>query len=223
MSKTWALVPVKAPNQSKSRLGPVLTPGECADLSRAMLDDVLSAITEASSIHRIAILTDDPEVSARAAQDGYLVIKDESGELCAALNSAATTLKTAGAETIVVIPGDLPTIRGADIDRLLAEHSGGLSLCSAYRDGGTNVLVCSPPDALPFQYGTDSARRHLETAAAANLPARLVKRAAFSKDIDTPDDLLWLSKQSAAVNSVEYLHNTGITARINQRTTGAAA
>jgi 2-phospho-L-lactate guanylyltransferase len=223
MSKTWALVPIKSLDQSKSRLGPVLTQDECADLSRAMLDDVLSAIAAASSINQIAILTDDLEVSARAQRDGYLVIKDDSAELCAALDNAATTLKSAGAETVVVIPGDIPTISGADIDRLLAEHSGGLSLCSAYRDGGTNILVCSPPDALPFQYGTNSARRHLETAAAANLPARLVKRAAFSQDIDTPDDLLWLSKQNAAVKSFEFLHKTGITARINQHISGASA
>ncbi|MEC9376396.1 MAG: 2-phospho-L-lactate guanylyltransferase [Pseudomonadota bacterium] len=223
MNKTLALVPVKALNKAKSRLGPLLSADECANLSLMMLEDVLMAISSAKKVDQIVILTNDFQVIEIANKRGYLVLNDETGELSAELDKAAFKLKTFGANKIVVIPSDVPTINGSDIDRLLTEHSAGLSVCSAYRDGGTNVLICSPPDALRFQFGKNSAKRHVEEAAAADLPAKLIRRAAFGQDIDTPDDLLWLSKQKATINSVEFLLNTGIAARVNQYTVGTSA
>jgi hypothetical protein len=37
--------------------------------------------------------------------------------------------------------------------RLIEGHPGGLSLCPAARDGGSNALLLSPPTAMPFLYG----------------------------------------------------------------------
>ncbi len=63
----------------------------------------------------------------------------------------------------------------------------------------------------------------MESAKAASLPARLVKRTAFGKDIDTPDDLLWLAQQTGAAHSTGFLQATGIAARISRRAMGASA
>ena len=46
MTETWALIPVKQPAQSKTRLLSVLREQECALLSRAMFMDVLTAVDQ---------------------------------------------------------------------------------------------------------------------------------------------------------------------------------
>ncbi len=224
MSAIWALVPVKALQHSKSRLGDVLAPEECAELSRAMLIDVLAALNAATVLDQIAILTNDDLVKKLAVQAGCRVIDDQyPGGLSAGLNAAASQIKQAGAKTLLIVPGDVPTINGADIDALLSKHSDGVSVCRAARDGGTNALVCSPPHALPFQFGANSAQRHLETAEANDLRTQSLSWRAFSQDIDTPDDLLWLIQQDFARNSIQFLKQLNIVARIDQKLTGASA
>ncbi len=55
MSHTWALIPVKSPEHSKTRLASVLQPQECANLSRAMFMDVLAAMQVTEEIERGAV------------------------------------------------------------------------------------------------------------------------------------------------------------------------
>ena len=215
MNGVWALIPVKTLLRAKTRLASILQPQECASLSRAMLMDVLAALDGAQHIERIAVLTNDSDIASMAAQLGHTVIADESdGGLCDSLNKAARELAARGATTLLIMPGDIPTVRAQDIDELLERHTGGLSICPASRDGGTNALVCTPPDALPFQFGPDSARRHLETAEQHKVPATRLTLQAYLRDIDTPDDLVWLAQQDAELNTVRFLHEAGIVARL---------
>jgi 2-phospho-L-lactate guanylyltransferase (CobY/MobA/RfbA family) len=55
----YALVPVKDLTQAKARLSPLLSPTERHALATAMLDDVLSALQQASTVERIALVTTD--------------------------------------------------------------------------------------------------------------------------------------------------------------------
>ena len=116
--------------------------------------------------------------------------------MCDSLNSAAQHIAELGAKTLLIVPADMPTISAHDIDELLERHTSGLSICPAIRDGGTNALVCSPPNAMPFQFGPDSARRHIDEAARRNVPHARIAMHAYFRDIDTPDDLAWLASQA---------------------------
>jgi 2-phospho-L-lactate guanylyltransferase len=224
MTDIWALVPVKSPEQSKTRLASVLQPQECAMLSRAMFMDVLAALDATKGITHIAVLTSDKEVAALADQLGHEVIQDNSGgQLCDGLNEAARYIVDQGAAAMLIIPGDIPTVTPQDIEELLKAHQPGLSLCPAIRDGGTNALVCSPPNAIPFQFGDDSARRHIETAEERGLNAARLPMHAFFRDIDIPDDLIWLSRQGAGGNTVRFLRQSGIFARLGPGLAGASA
>jgi 2-phospho-L-lactate guanylyltransferase len=223
MSAVWALIPVKSPERSKTRLASVLQPQECAKLSRAMFMDVLAAMDAADKITDIAVLTNDEKITDIARGLGHVVLTDQSeGELCDGLNTAARKLAELGADTILILPGDLPTITASDIDLLLQRHPGGLSICPAIRDGGTNALVCSPPDALPFQFGKDSARKHLEQAAQRGMATTRLPMQPFFRDIDTPDDLSWLAMQQSDSNTVRFLHQSGIAARLGPAHTGTS-
>ena len=221
---TWALIPMKTLEQAKTRLATVLTASECAELSRAMLLDVLSALHDARRIDQIAVLTSDTDIQTLVRDAGHLVIEDDSaGHLNAGLNKAVQNISAAGAATVVIVHGDLPTISGQDIDQLLAEHSAGISLCVASHDGGTNALVCSPSEALPFRFGPNSAQLHLDAAADAGIPAIALHKPAFGRDIDTPDDLFWLTQQNCCPNSIQFLQRAGINTRMNPARTGTSA
>ena len=52
-------------------------------------------------------------------------------------------------------------------------------------DLGTNALVVSPPDAIPFRYGSRSSLSHLHEANEKGIRARVMKLDSFTFDIDT--------------------------------------
>lgn len=224
MSDTWALMPVKSLHRAKTRLAVLLQPQECAHLSRAMFMDVLAALQESQHVDRIAVLTSDEDVAALAGKLGHLVITDQPEDgLCDSLNAAARRIAALGAKTLLIVPADVPTISARDIDELLERHTSGLSICPAIRDGGTNALVCSPPDALPFQFGSDSARRHMDEAAKHNIAHARIPMHAYFRDIDTPDDLTWLASQQSAHNTLRFLRDAGIAARLGPGHPGVPA
>ena len=65
---------------------------------------------------------------------------------------------------VLIVPSDLPMLSPATIDDLIKSHGTGISLCAAEKDGGTNALLCTPPAAIHFHYGKDSAKLHLAEA-----------------------------------------------------------
>lgn len=214
MTPVWALVPAKSPERSKTRLQSVLQPDERAGLSEAMLRDVLAALDAAQNIAGVAILTDSDAIAATAQRDGYAVVRDCSSNFCTALDSAAAELAKRGAAGVLVMPADMPTIRAGDIDALIRRHDGGVSLCPAIRDGGTNALLCTPPTAVPFCFGNDSAHKHLEAASAGGIEHARLALPAFFRDIDLPDDLVWLNSQHGAPHTLDFLRQSGISARL---------
>jgi len=211
---TWAVIPVKPLEQAKSRLLTDLQAAECALLSQAMFRDVLHALEAARGIDGITVLTHDDTVARLTLQMGHVVIPDENAELNLGLDAAAHRIAGLGADRMLVIPADIPTITSKDIEQLLREHTSGLGLCPAIRDGGTNALLVSPPDAIEFHFGADSARRHLDAAQQRGINSSHLLIPAFSHDIDTADDLVRLSQQQVDCHTVHYLRSSGIFARL---------
>jgi len=189
-----AVVPVKDFTDAKLRLRDLLDTHDCAALAEAMASDVLLAIDEASAVDRCIVV--GGRDARRLASKYRCDYCSDTGcnTLSAAVTRAAQQSASADARTLLVLPGDLPVLRGADIDQFLHKHRDGLSLCPARADGGTNALAVTPPDAIDFCYGGDSARRHLEAAAKAGLESRCEEMPAFGRDIDTPADVVELRR-----------------------------
>lgn len=222
MASTWALVPIKRFAVAKSRLEGVLTRAECTTLAAHMARDVLRALGAAPDITGIAILTNEPDLAALSeAATARLIPEAADGDYCATLGAAAAELGRAGARHLLVLPADLPTLSAGDIQGLLAAHTAApphqVTICSATRDGGTNALVLTPPTALPFLFGPDSARRHLLAATSRGLAARQLELPAFARDIDTPDDVDWLLGQRIACATGAWLKASGVTDRLKQK------
>jgi len=222
--KIWALVPIKAFGKAKTRLRPALDADQCAALARHMATDVVKALQGVSKLQGITLLGETP-VMAEFARDLNCDFLAEvpQADLSANLDIAAHNLKLAGVDILLVLPSDLPTLRAADIDQLLDNHTLGLSVCPAARDGGTNAIVMSPPGAIKFCFGQQSARHHLEAANAAEMKTERLSSDAFSRDIDTPDDLTWFCRRSSTGCAIDYLNQTGICETLIRTNTAALA
>ncbi|UCG72515.1 MAG: 2-phospho-L-lactate guanylyltransferase [Chromatiales bacterium] len=209
-----ALVPVKAFALAKGRLAPVLNADERAGLAEAMLRDVIAAVTGAGAVDRLILLGGDD--ARRVADDLGLSWVDDNGdpELNRVLDRAADALATQRVQTLLVLPGDLPTLQSPDVAALLACHRNGLTISPARSDGGTNALVVSPPGAMAFGFGPGSARRHLAHALTAGLPAQNLALEAFARDIDRPADLHWLCGQASGENTARWLQTHDIEQRL---------
>src|SRR5262245_56948826 len=88
MSATCAIVPVKALDQAKRRLAPVLPDRARQQLVVAMLKDVLAALAGVVSIDRIVVVTPDHRVAGLAQRHGASVLPEPAAaELNAAIAS----------------------------------------------------------------------------------------------------------------------------------------
>jgi len=212
---TSALVPIKDFARAKSRLRPVLTAEQCAELAACMAADVLCALRNCTGIGQVVCLGEEPLIRAFAAKQGCEFIAERTGTgLSANLDLAARQLQDNGTRTLLIVPVDLPTIQAADIDECLNKHRGGLTICPAERDGGTNALVVSPPTGIGFQFGEQSCAKHIHAAKAAGLEHRVEDAPAFRYDIDIPADLAWLCDASPQGRTGRYLERSGLLEKI---------
>ena len=205
-----AIVPIKDFSAAKSRLAEVLTPDECAALAEHMARDVLAALKNSRCIENVIVLGKSPQVDVLAKDCGCTPLTENpDGDLNQKLNDAVKQLPDS-IETLLLVPGDLPTLTAIDIDELVQNQSDGLVICPADRDGGTNALLISPTDAVPFRFGANSARAHLDAGRAANLQVTNCRHPAFARDVDTTEDLLWFCRQTHTGHAGRFLGESGI-------------
>ena len=187
-----AVVPVKNLGDAKQRLAGVLGPSVRTALFRAMLEDVLQALSDVVSLAGIVLVTRDPEAMTLAERYGAkCLIESENRGHTAAVAFAAKVLAQRGAGALLQVPGDIPRATSEEIEAVIAAHAPAPAVTIApsrdYR--GSNAVLCSPPDVFPFRFGDDSFHPHLAAARAIGIEPTVVECAGIGLDIDTPDDL----------------------------------
>lgn len=208
---TFALVPVKRLEQSKSRLLTRLSDAARQALTLAMLEDLLEALQATRGLSRIAVTTPDPLVAERAGAAGAEILMRPEPGLNAALEdglarmtesaadaadvsdaSDAADAADADREDALIVLGDVAGAVAGDFERLLsagaAGQAPGLWLAPS-SDGGTSALLQRPARVLPCRFGPDSARRHREAAEAAGIPCHELALPSLAIDLDQPEDL----------------------------------
>lgn len=192
----WAILPVKSLSTSKSRLAPVLSPSERADLIRRLYLQTLHTVQSVAGISAVLVVSQDEEVLGLARTHGAHPLRERTEEqreplaqLNHALGQGIAWARAQGAEEVLILPVDLPRLRPQNITELLAQMPGepGIVLAPSW-DGGTGALLLKPPDVIPPAFGPESAMRHVDLAHAARLTIRIFRNAALSLDLDTPAD-----------------------------------
>lgn len=183
---TTALVPLRDPGRGKTRLRGVLSTERRAELTSAMLVDVVAALREAA-VSRIVVVAGGPGAADAAAALDVEVIFDPPtvAGLNAALAAAASRLGPIG--DLLIVAADLPRLREDDITAVLETDAE--VVVSPTRGGGTGGLLRRPGERIATAYGTGSAHRHLELAAEASATSATVETRGFAEDVDTEADL----------------------------------
>lgn len=186
------VIAVRGGRGAKSRLSGRLDAERREALVEAMLADMLAAIAGCPAVLRTYVTTPTPSLARRAARDGAVVILErETGDLNAAFDRARQRIAAAGPEiTLVLLPGDLPTLDPAELEICLeAADPDRLVLAAASADGGTGGLVLRAGVPLPLAFGAGSLGKHLAAARTLGLAAHVVRTPSLGFDIDRPSDL----------------------------------
>ena len=184
---TWVVTPVKAPEACKTRLAPALGDTERQALVASMLGRVVEAASAAAGIDEVLLLGP----SRHGLPASIRLLADPGGGLNAALAAALAEAQAEQVDRLVILAGDLPRLAVSDVEALAALSPGELGVAPDRQGVGTNALSLPLPRAADFrfQYGDDSAARHLAEAARLGLTARVVSSDGLALDVDAPEDL----------------------------------
>jgi 2-phospho-L-lactate guanylyltransferase len=209
-------IPVKSLSEAKSRLSPALSPLERGALTLAMLEDVLDAALELAGWELWVVSPDEAvlEVAARRRVRG---VPEEKPPLSNAVRQVEQEAEDAGADVLAVLLADTPLVTAQALMR--GVHTLGPVVLAPDEDGvGTNLLVRRPPAVIRARFGSESFRKHLETAAMANVPAAVVEAPELAFDLDAPGDILTLLRTRRPGRTREVCLEMDLGARIGVRT-----
>lgn len=183
------LLPVKALGRAKARLAPDFDEIQRRAIATALLEDALSLCTSVEFLEWWVVSEDDA-VLARASEAGLKTVTDPGGGLNAAVAAGIGEALAAGAESVTVVPCDIPlAYRGDLVDLLDTGATSDIVLVPAGDDGGTNALYLSPPDLMPPAFGPGSLQRHIARAEQERYRCSILSLPRMALDVDTPADV----------------------------------
>jgi 2-phospho-L-lactate guanylyltransferase len=193
--KVSALIPVKGFRNAKQRLSPLLDAAHRELLAEVMFRDVLKQVLKVRGLVETYVVTGDSKVAEIATSLGAQLIREEveKGETDA-VDFARSELKQLNREAVLIIPGDMPLVRSADIEEVLAQVPEGAGspfalLVPSHDRLGTNALLLAPPEIIRLRFGYDSFTYHMSQISAQGLPLRFIENERLALDIDEPKDL----------------------------------
>lgn len=209
MMKTFAIIPVKKFENSKTRLSPVLSADERASLSSLMLDDTLSVLAGAQSLQQLIVVSGERRAEEIAARHGakFLHEEKESG-VNSAVSLADSYCADQGADATVVIPQDLPLLDAVDVAMVcgLAENEVRcVVICPSFRYDGTNLLLRKPSSLMETYYDNDSYEAHIKAAGELGITVKLFFSKKLMADVDTAEDARQLAKEAGSNKTLEFL------------------
>jgi 2-phospho-L-lactate/phosphoenolpyruvate guanylyltransferase len=193
--RTAVVIPVRALEGAKSRLGLALDAEERRELVELLLRRTIQAARAAAGVDVVAVVSPDPDTLAVAGEEGAEPVAQRSSGLNAGLVEARDALGDR-ADRLLILPGDVPGIVAPTIEALLAAADAAagagdpvVALAPDRHGRGTNALLLDPVNAIEPAFGGDSRHAHAGLAAAAGA-AFVELPGVLELDVDTPDDLL---------------------------------
>jgi 2-phospho-L-lactate guanylyltransferase len=187
----WAAVPVKGFTGAKQRLATLLSEEQRSALAAAMLEDVLTVLTQAR-IAGILVSTAEEAAASLARRYGARVVTEGARDgHTGAVMAMAGLLKREGRAAMLTVPGDIPSVSAAEIEAVIsaARRAPAFVIAPARDELGSNAVLCSPPDLLPLRFGDDSYFPHLQAARRHGVEPAIVRLPGIGLDLDHPADL----------------------------------
>ena len=181
----WAIIPIKAPHECKTRLRPLFSDEDRQALAARMLASVVKAATGADGVDRSFILG-----PSRHGLDGDIaLLEDAGGGLNAALGAALADAPDS-VTRVLIVAADLPNLAAGDVTALAHAASNSVLIAPDRSGHGTNALSLPLPHArnFHFQFGERSFTKHENEAARLGLAFASLNSPTLALDIDTADD-----------------------------------
>lgn len=193
--KLWLLVPVKPFDEAKSRLASVLSLDERTTLMRRLLVRTLHLAAATQLFAQRLVVSRDPAVLDVARTLAAATLAEDGADLNQALAQGCLCAEQAGAESVLILPADLPLLTAEDLQSLCNPlYTGADLVLSCSNDGGTNAMLLRLPPSIPLAFGPGSFARHQHLATAAGLRVDLVASPTLAFDVDWPEDLKLLDE-----------------------------
>ncbi|MDQ3986281.1 MAG: 2-phospho-L-lactate guanylyltransferase [Actinomycetota bacterium] len=182
------LIPIKPLDQSKRRLLNEVSESERAEIAEALVEDALG-LCDSVDVLRWWVVTSDEAVVRMASSRDIGVVADPGDGLNEALLTAIGEISSAGAESVIIVPVDVPLAFKGDIEDLLdTGATSDVVVVPAEGDGGTNALYLSPPHVMDPSFGRASFRAHLAEAERRSLRCSILNLPRLALDLDTIED-----------------------------------
>lgn len=188
------VIPMKPPSESKQRLKGTLASGQRYELAMALYEQTLSFFKKHFCDLPILVVTSSDLVADLAKQYGAKVLLEaQSDGLNNALEKATLWSLAQGFKSQLIIPADIANLKVREVEHLLSCDTGHRSVAIAIaKDKGTNALLCSPPNVIPFCFGFESSKAHQLQALSRSLDCHLLHLPFLGQDVDLPHDLAYL-------------------------------
>ena len=203
------LIPVNRLDQAKSRLAVLLTAAERRQLALLTLENVVSAARGVGDVHVLSA-----DLSLASVADNFIAEDPRLRGLNAQLQMA---MRQMGKEPqLTILHADLPLATSERLTLFLESAPTAPSVTAVRSaDGGTNVMLLSPPAGFPLAYGPKSFDKHVDAATANGMAFNRHRNAELELDLDSPNDVAELFLYSAAKETpvVKYLRTLMLTTR----------
>jgi 2-phospho-L-lactate/phosphoenolpyruvate guanylyltransferase len=180
-----ALVPVKAPDEAKSRLLPADDPHR-AEFAMAFLEDVLTALV-ASPLERCAVVSNDVRVRRIANNFGVTAI-DDPMDLTDPLNAALMAGARALGGDVLAVVADLPCLTPDAVRCVLSAATTARESSFVGDAAGTGTTILAMRPGAHPSFGPRSRARHV-SAGYTPLTVAGVEGVRIRRDVDSPVDL----------------------------------
>lgn len=199
LMKTLVVIPVRDFADAKSRLEPLLGASRRAAVARWLCERTLRFFRERMPEQDVLVVTASDTIAQLASSYGAAVLREShSTGMSAAAQLAAEWSRAQGYDSQLLIPADIAQLDEAEL-RALINHPRPVPsvLISPAHDRGTNALLTTPPDILPFQFGLNSSDQHWNAAHRRGITCSLIHLPKLRFDIDTPADFSSLIDSSS--------------------------
>jgi 2-phospho-L-lactate guanylyltransferase len=189
----WICVPVKPFEYGKSRLAELLSIEERIKLNRALFSHTLTIIHQSKWLNHGIVISKGSEALQIAEGFGFsTMVENPPYGLNRSLRKVLRDSKLELAASITIIPSDLPLITIEELNNLfdIRVRQDGLIIVPDRKREGTNVLSVMPPDAISFQYGRDSFKKHINSARSVSIDVIIRESTSLGIDLDTEADMI---------------------------------
>ena len=189
-----AVLPVKRPADSLTRLAGLLSLGEREELATGLFRRALGVLGAIPKLDELIVVSMDRAVLDTASNNGARVL-EEADQLSHShsVERGVVMALGLGAQTVLSAAIDVPLATSAEYEEL-----------------GTNALVRTPPDVIVSGFGPGSFERHINAGRGAGAEVRATRPLGLVLDLDTPKDLLAIEERAEDTNDVlDFLSGIG--------------